>query len=86
MTDILVALELDHLRFDPVPAERRTPPRPTDLEVLQVCAARSCTIGDVARELDRPLVEVAMSLARLEHHGWLHQSDGWFEALRYPRS
>lgn len=86
VTDILVALELDHLRFDPAPGEWRVPPRPMDHEVLEVCVAAPCTIGDVAERLGRPLVDVAMSLARLEQHGWLHQSDGWFEALRYPRS
>ncbi len=86
VTDILVALELDHLRFDPLPADGRVPPRDADLEVLHTCVEQSRTIGDVAGCLGRPLVEVAMSLARLEQHGWLHQSDGWFEALRYPRS
>jgi DNA processing protein len=85
VTDILVALELDHLRFDPLPADGRVPPRDADLEVLHTCVEQSRTIGDVAGCLGRPLVEVAMSLARLEQHGWLHQSDGWFEALRCPR-
>jgi DNA processing protein len=86
VTDILVALELDHLRLSPAPAEGRTPPRPDDLEVLATCAERPCSIGDVAVRVGRPLVDVAMSLARLEQLGWLHQSDGWFEALGCPRS
>ena len=86
VTDILVALELDHLRLAPAPAESRTPPRPEDLEVLAACVERPCTIGDLAQLLGRPLLDVAMALARLEQLGWLHQSDGWFEALRCPRS
>lgn len=81
VTDIMVGLQLDHLRLDPSVGERRTPPRPVDVDVLRVCREAPCTMGDVALALDRPLVEVAMSLARLEQHGWLHQSDGWFEVL-----
>jgi hypothetical protein len=38
----------------------------------------------VARLADRPLLDVAMALARLEQSGWLHQVDGWYEALGSP--
>ncbi len=82
--DILVALSLDRLPFDLPVADRRPRPRADDRVVLQACAEQPRTIGEVARVVDRPLLDVAMALARLEQSGWLHQVDGWYEALGSP--
>jgi hypothetical protein len=38
----------------------------------------------VAAQLDVPMLEAAMMLARLEQSGWLVQVDGWFEAMGSP--
>jgi DNA processing protein len=87
--DILIALALDRLPLDRLPSERlaldrRPRPRTDDLVVLQACSGVPRTIGEVARFADRPLLDVAMALARLEQAGWLHQVDGWYEALGSP--
>jgi DNA processing protein len=87
--DILIALALDRLPLDRLPSERlaldrRRRPRADDLVVLQACSGVPRTIGEVARFADRPLLDVAMALARLEQSGWLHQVDGWYEALGSP--
>ena len=87
--DILVALALDRLPLDRLPSERlvldrRPRPRADDRVVLQACSGVPRTIGEVARFADRPLLDVAMALARLEQSGWLHQVDGWYEALGSP--
>ncbi len=82
--DILVALSLDRLPFDLPVAERRPRPRADDRDVLQACSEQPLTIGDVARVVARPLLDVAMALARLEQSGWLYQVDGWYEALGSP--
>jgi predicted Rossmann fold nucleotide-binding protein DprA/Smf involved in DNA uptake len=87
--DILIALALDRLPLDRLPSERlaldrRARPRADDRVVLQACSGVPRTIGEVARLADRPLLDVAMALARLEQSGWLHQVDGWYEALGSP--
>lgn len=82
--DILVALSLDRLPFDLPAVDRRARPRTDDRVVLQACVEQPRTIGEVARVVDRPLLDVAMALARLEQSGWLHQVDGWYEALGSP--
>ena len=87
--DILIALALDRLPLDRLPSERlaldrRARPRADDRVVLQACSGVPRTIGEVARFADRPLLDVAMALARLEQAGWLHQVDGWYEALGSP--
>jgi DNA processing protein len=85
--DVLVALGLDHGRSHPTlpfETERRVRPRPDDLPAYRVCAVRASTVGDVADALGHPLIEVAMSLARLEQGGWLAHVDGWFEVVGSP--
>lgn len=87
--DVLVALALDRLPFDQLPFDRLVPdrrrsPRADDLGVLRACCEVPRTIGEVARFVDRPLLDVAMALARLEQSGWLHQVDGWYEAVGSP--
>ncbi|MEN9507325.1 MAG: processing protein DprA [Actinomycetota bacterium] len=82
--DVLVALSLDHARVGPLFAEQRQRPRASDRTVYDLCRLRPCTIGDVADATDRPLIEVAMALARLEQAGWVGQTDGWYEVLGAP--
>jgi DNA processing protein len=85
--DVMVALGLDHTRGQgmlPFDTETRVRPRPDDLPAYRVCGERASTVGDVAAALGHPLIEVAMSLARLEQAGWLTHVDGWFEVVGSP--
>jgi DNA processing protein len=84
--DVLVALSLDHSRTGPLFADQRVRPRFADRAVYELCRSRACTIGEVVEITGRPLIEVAMSLARLEQSGWVGQSDGWFEVIGGPLS
>ena len=79
--DVLIALALDHSRSAPTLFDHRVRPRHDDLASYRVCAERASTIGEVAQRTGAPLIDVAMSLARLEQAGWLAQVDGWFEAV-----
>ena len=82
--DVLLALRLDHGQTLALLTDRRLRPRPDDVPAYRVCAHRSHTVGDVATELDVPMLQAAMSLARLEQSGWLMQVDGWFESVGSP--
>ncbi len=82
--DILTALHLDHTRSATVLCDSRALPRSDDEPVYSVCAERPRTIGDIAHGCNQPLLDVAMSLARLEQAGWLAQTAGWFEIVGSP--
>lgn len=83
--DVLVALEIDHRRVAPdARTDARPRPRRDDIAVYRACAERASTIGELAERTGRALIEVAMSLARLEQAGWLAQADGWFEVTGWP--
>ena len=84
--DVLVALGLDHRRLRAPVDDSRVRPRADDLAVYRVCARRASTVGEVADELGVPVVDAAMSLARLEQQGWLAQVEGWFEVSGSPFS
>ncbi|CAN5736339.1 MAG: DNA-processing protein DprA [Ilumatobacteraceae bacterium] len=79
--DVLLALGLDNRRsgrsdFDPRPL-----PRGVEAAVLERCRRDPCTLDEVVVDLQLPLAEAAMTLARLERTGWLHEAGGWFEAV-----
>jgi DNA processing protein len=82
--DILVALRLDHGQTLALLTDRRLRPRQGDMPAYRLCAERARTIGDVAAQLQLPMLEVAMTLARLEQSGWLVCVDGWFEVMGSP--
>lgn len=82
--DILIALQLDHTRSTAMLCDQRPHPNGDDRVVYEACAELPCTIGELARRCRLPLLEAAMSLARLERDGWLAQADGWFEAVGSP--
>jgi DNA processing protein len=83
-TDVLIALEMDHRRTSVPIADSRPRPRGADLSVYETCAGEPRTIDGLALACSLTLVEAAMSVARLEHSGWIQQSDGWFEAVGSP--
>ncbi len=83
-TDVLIALELDHGRSSGGRPDPRPRPRGADLDVYETCAGEPRTIDGLALACSLSLVDTAMSVARLEHSGWIQQSDGWFEAVGSP--
>lgn len=84
VTDVLVALAMDHRRSSAWPTDPRPRPRGADLDVYETCAGEPRTIDGLALACSLSLVDTAMSVARLEHSGWIQQSDGWFEAVGSP--
>lgn len=82
--DILIALQLDHTRSRAPSPDRRHPLQLADVGVHDAVVVGPCTIGEIARRCSSPLLEVAVSLGRLERDGWVAQVDGWFEALGSP--
>ncbi len=84
VTDVLIALEMDHRRSSGARTDPRPRPRGTDLDVYETCAGEPRTIDGLALACSLSLVDAAMSVARLEHSGWIQQSDGWFEAVGSP--
>jgi DNA processing protein len=84
VTDVLVALEMDHRRSSGATADPRPRPRGSDLSVYETCAGEPRTIDGLALACTLSLVDTAMAVARLEQAGWIQQSDGWFEAVGSP--
>jgi DNA processing protein len=84
VTDVLVALAMDHRRSSARPTDPRPRPRGADLGVYETCAGEPRTIDGLALACSLSLVETAMAVARLEQTGWIQQSDGWFEAVGSP--
>ncbi len=84
VTDILIALAMDHRRSSGTRSEPRPRPRGADLAVYETCAGEPRTIDGLALACSLSLVDTAMAVARLEHTGWIQQSDGWFEAVGSP--
>ena len=79
-TDVLVALGLDSRRTGAAVYDPRPHPSDEDRPVLELCSEPR-TLEQCCLLSGRTLVECAMSLARLEVHGWLHQVNGWYEAI-----
>jgi DNA processing protein len=84
VTDVLLALEMDHHRSSASLVDCRPRPRGVDLAVYETCAGEPRTIDGLALACSLSLVDTAMAVARLEHVGWIQQSDGWFEAVGSP--
>jgi len=72
VTDVLIELAMDHRRSSGAAIDSR--PRPSEPR----------TIDGLALACSLSLVDAAMAVARLEHSGWIQQSDGWFEAVGSP--
>lgn len=78
--DVLVALGLDHRRHT-ASDDTRQPPSARDARVLCALAKRPVTFDRLVADLDMPVVDVAISLGRLEVQGWAVSNGGWWEAL-----
>jgi DNA processing protein len=79
-TDVLVALGM-------ASGSRRTSierrPRPTEADqlVLDAIGWQPATLDHVVLRMGRSVPELAASLARLEHDGWVEPRGGWFERV-----
>lgn len=82
--DVMAVLHTEHRRTGVFVAEQRPRPSRPDIAVYEVCATRPGTIDAVAAATGVPLLDAAMALARLEHTGWVVQTDGWFEPVGAP--
>jgi len=80
-TDVLVALGLDSRRAGVVAYDPRPRPTRDDRQSLAMCCEPR-TLDQLTLLTGRSLVECAMSMARLEAHGWVRQVNGWFEATK----
>ena len=83
-SDVLMALAIDHRRAVPQLVEGRPRPRPGDVGTYAAIAAEPCTLDGLAAVVGAPLVDVAMSLARLEQAGWVAETDGWYQVVGAP--
>lgn len=81
VADVLMALGLDQRRAGRSRFDARQRPRPDDLLIIEACRQRPRSLEDLAAESSSTLADVALSLARLEHAGWLRETGGWFEAI-----
>jgi DNA processing protein len=84
VTDVLIELAMDHRRSSGAAIDPRPRPSGADLTVYETCAGEPRTIDGLALACSLSLVDAAMAVARLEHSGWIQQSDGWFEAVGSP--
>jgi DNA processing protein len=84
VTDVLIALAMDHHRSSAALIDSRPRPSGADLTVYETCAGEPRTIDGLALACSLSLVDAAMAVARLEHTGWIQQLDGWFEAVGSP--
>jgi DNA processing protein len=82
--DVLLALAMDHHLSSGTLVDCRPRPSGVDLVVYETCAGEPRTIDGLALACSLTLVDTAMAVARLEHIGWIQQSDGWFEAVGSP--
>lgn len=81
VADVLAALGIDHRRAGTARYDPRPAPRGVELAVIERCRSVPCTLDALVDELDLPLPDAAMIVARLERSGWVRQAGGWFEAV-----
>lgn len=83
-SDVLIALSLEHRRSSPVYPEQRPRPIGDDVLVYRACTEEPRTIDGITLATGCDFVDAAMSLARLEHAGWVAAADGWYQAVGAP--
>lgn len=79
--DVLVALGLDHRRADQLPFDPRPMPDADQQRVLDACALEPSNIDMIVAATGLTVIDAALAAARLERHGWLVESAGWFEPV-----
>lgn len=79
--DVLVALGIDTKRAGRRSFDARPIPSTTDRRVLEAFDGDALTIDEVAARAGLPVVDLALSLGRLEASGWLRTAGGWYETI-----
>ncbi len=79
--ELMMALDLDHRRSGRQRVDPRPLPRERASDVVRLCREQARTIEQLAMLAGLDLGEAAMTLARLEHQGWLRETGGWFETI-----
>jgi DNA processing protein len=79
--ELMVALGLDHRRAGRHRIDPRPLPRERAAHVVQLCRDEARTIEQLALLTGLDLGDAAMTLARLEHQGWVRETGGWFETI-----
>lgn len=82
--DVLAQLAFQHERAPGPNIDLRVRPRRGDIAAYRLLRQEPRTLDGVALAVGGGLMEVAMSLARLEAGGWIAQADGWFECVGSP--
>ncbi|HWL44831.1 MAG TPA: DNA-processing protein DprA [Ilumatobacter sp.] len=77
--DVLVALGLRNVGQQRLPFGRRPAPDTFQQLVLDLCAARPCTLDMLAVGLGCGPADAALAAFRLARSGWLEEVGGWFE-------
>lgn len=80
VTDVLVALGLDTRRRDQW-CETRQGPTSDELSLLTTIGRTPRSIDEIILLTGMSVVDVAVTLGRLEAKQWVSHSDGWWEAL-----
>lgn len=78
--DVLVALGLDNSRARARVETRQAPSR-RGSEILSAVRGSARTVDEIALATGRAVLDVAVTLGRLEAQGWVAHSDGWWEAI-----
>ena len=79
--DLMMALGLDQRRAGRARYDPRPRPDGVGIDVLDRCRSGGRTIEQLMLLLGRPIADIAMLVARLEHDGWLRETGGWFETI-----
>ncbi len=80
--ELMMALGLDHRRAGRSRVDRRPPPHGQARDVVRLCVESRPGPSNSSRcSAGLELGEAAMTLARLEHQGWLRETGGWFETI-----
>jgi len=84
--DVMVALGLDHRRCHPQIYDSRPLPADFDMRIIEAIGREALTLDQVMMRIGSDLVPTAVALGRLESHGWLANTGGWWEVLgQLPR-
>lgn len=79
--DVLVALGIDTKRAGRRAFDARPAPTAEDRRVLDAFDGDALNIDEIACRTAVPLVQLALSIGRLEAGGWLRDSGGWYEPV-----
>lgn len=81
--DVLAVLGIEASRRTS-PVDLRLPPSSADREILEAIGSEPMTLEEIVVRMKRDLSDVAVSLGRLEAHGWLMCTAGWYERMLHP--